>query len=169
MSLNHQARRSSPEQLVILGSPEADPQVTRSTRRQRQVEEYDARFPGARLVQLEQVRDRAALKRAIRLLRAEQTAIIDSAKLTEMQRYQVAEVEARQNRRGATSVRVKLRDPTPHLERIGRHLGLAGYLPTPGPAGVLLDGEGGVTIYLPQKDADPHEALPLSGDNGGPT
>jgi phage terminase small subunit len=99
--------------------------------------------------------------------------IIKSDKLTELQRYGVAEVEMR-----GENVRVKLRDPTPHLERIGRHAGLAGFVPSgsngrvTGPAGVLLDGEGGVTIYLPEKDPDPHKVPyklppPLSSDNGG--
>jgi hypothetical protein len=78
-ALNPQAGHSSPEQLVIPGPADAAAQPNRSARRLRRLEEYDRAHPGG--VQLDQVRDRAAPKRAIRRGRAEQTAIIEQDRI----------------------------------------------------------------------------------------
>jgi len=101
--------------------------------------------------------------------------IKDSKSLTELEAYTLQEVIQLPD----GSLKVKVRDPSVHLERWGRHLGLAGFAPPAagllrlpgGPAGVLLDGEGGVTIYLPDNGRGGPPALPgptAGSDNGGP-
>ena len=102
---------------------------------------------------------------------------VASDQLTELEAYGIAEVAEIPGKNGNT-FKIKMRDPQAALQILGRYANLPGFAPPgvaihmpKGPAGVLLDGEGGVTIYLPDNQratSAPVPALDVGHDNGGP-
>lgn len=109
----------------------------------------------------------------------------DSDELTELEAYAIESVKETPGRTvygrdGAVvaetpgAIEYRMRSPVPGFELLARHLGLAqppgaAFVRTRGPAGVLLDGEGGVVIYVPDNGRGGQGTLPappVSGENG---